>query len=73
MILSPPANFGDHAYRIRQDYIQESRLQIKLDALRERMHSEGLALVGEEAEAKRRGWQIYHTHRGWKPAPGGRL
>ena len=58
----------DFGYAIRQEFIHESRLQTKLDALRERLHGEGKFLVGEEVLAKRLGGTIFHAHRGWKPA-----
>ena len=59
-------NFGDHAHDIRAEFIRSSEsLEAKRAALRERLHSEKRALVGEEAEAKKNGWAVFKPQRGW--------
>lgn len=57
----------DFGFSLRQDFIRANDpLAAKLEALRQRLHAEGKALLGEEAEAKRRGWKIYNVYlKGW--------
>ena len=56
----------DYGYPLRQNFIRSSEsLEAKRAALRERLHSEKKALVGEEAEAKKNGWAVFKPQRGW--------
>ena len=56
----------DYGYPLRQNFIRSSEsLEAKRAALRERMHAEKRALVGEESEAKRQGWKVFQPHKGW--------
>jgi hypothetical protein len=64
----------DHATQARQTFVQapETRQTVKVDtydsreakvaALRLRMHREGRALAGEDAEAGRMGWKLFTYH-----------
>lgn len=60
----------DYAYEIRQAFIAQStdRHALKLQALRDTMHAEGRALIGEEALAARKGWRVFHVVKKWGKA-----
>ena len=50
----------DYAHPIRQQFIADNDpLELKRQALRERMHAAGRALIGEEALAQRMGWKQF--------------
>lgn len=51
----------DGAARLRKQFIDDyAKLQAKREELRKRLHAEGKALLGEEALARKSGWQIFN-------------
>ena len=56
----------DYGYPLRQNFIRSSEsLEAKRAALRERMHAQNRALVGEEVKAKQSGWRV-EAKTGWQ-------
>lgn len=56
----------DHGYLIRQKFIQESAtLDAKRAELRQQMHDEGKALIGEELLAAKLGLKLYDAKTKW--------
>lgn len=57
----------DYGHDLRQKFIAESTsLDAKRAALRERLHREGKALVGEEVEGQKNGWAAFEAKTGWR-------
>ena len=58
---------NDYGYPIRQAFIKgNDPLAVKVKALRDKMHAEGRAFIGEEELAKKNGWQVFESKWGWK-------
>lgn len=56
----------DFGHSLRQKFIADSAtLEAKRNELRERLHRENKALVGEEVAAKKNGWSVFKPQRGW--------
>lgn len=52
---------NDYGYPFRKAFIAKNSdaHAVKVQALRDKMHAEGRALIGEEVTAMRLGWQIF--------------
>ena len=57
----------DYGAEFRQKFIADSRLAEKLREFKRRMHAENKALLGEEVQAEREGWLVFHQHKIGEP------
>ncbi len=56
----------DFGWPMRRKFIKDFKVEQKVSELRQKLHDRGLALLGEEVEAERRGWKPFHPRKKWK-------